>query len=222
MRFRGAAGAAAMLTLTLAATGCGGDDAPSEGSGPARVVVQETAGVPSAFVASAWTGGIFSRQGLEVEVMAAQGGAAAIPAIVSGDVEVAGSNVVSLLLAAGRDLPIQAIAGGTRARAEGEKDFGALLVRGGEISAPADLEGRTVAVNTLDNVAEVVVKASVEQEGVDVSTLKLAEVPFPEMATALEGGDVDAAFSIEPFVTQSVRDGAEVLNYSYVETEGDM
>ncbi len=42
------------------------------------------------------------------------------------------------------------------------------------------------------------------------------------MGPALEKGDVDAAFSIEPFVTQSVRDSAEVLNYSYVETESGM
>ena len=48
------------------------------------------------------------------------------------------------------------------------------------------------------------------------------EVPFPEMGPALQKGDVDAAFSIEPFVTQSVGDGAKVLNYSYVETESGM
>ena len=216
---------AAILALVLALAGCGGDDAPSggEGGGPERITVQETAGVPSAFVAFGMDQGIFRRHRLEIDLQAAQGGATAIPAIVSGDVQVAGSNVVSLLLAAERELPIQAIAGGTSAQPEGEEDFGALLVRGdGEISEPADLEGRTVAVNTLDNVAEVVVKASLENQGVDVASLKLSEVPFPEMGTALEGGDVDAAFSIEPFVTQSVRDGAEVLNYSYVETEGGM
>jgi NitT/TauT family transport system substrate-binding protein len=77
-------------------------------------------------------------------------------------------------------------------------------------------------VNTLENITEVVVKASLEKEGVDVSTLELAEVPFPEMGAALEQGDVDVAFSIEPFVTQSVEDGAEVLNYAYVETESGM
>lgn len=220
---RATATAAVVLALAVAACG-GGDDAPAgDEAGPTRIAVQETAGVPSAFVAFGIEKGMFSDQQLEVDLQAAQGGAAAIPAIVSGDVQVAGSNVVSLLLAADRDLPIQAIAGGTSAQAEGEEDFGALLIRAdGELSEPADLEGRTVAVNTLDNVAEVVVKASLEQEGVDVATLKLSEVPFPDMAAALEGGDVDAAFSIEPFVTQSVRDGAEVLNYSYVETEGDM
>ena len=42
-------------------------------------------------------------------------------------IQVGGSNVVSLLLASSKDLPIQAIAGGTTAQPSGEKDFGALL-----------------------------------------------------------------------------------------------
>jgi NitT/TauT family transport system substrate-binding protein len=75
--------------------------------------VQETAGVPSAFVGFGIEKGIFTRQGLDVDLQAAQGGATAIPSLVNGDVQVAGSNVVSLLLAAGKGVPIRAIAGGT-------------------------------------------------------------------------------------------------------------
>ena len=212
------------VALAILAGGCGDDEdaAPGGGGGPAKLTVQETAGVPSAFVGFGVEQGIFERQDLEIELQAVQGGATAIPALVNGDVQLAGSNVVSLLLAAGKGVPIRAIAGGTSAQEEGE-DFGALLVSGkGDVREPADLEGKTVAVNTLENITEVVVKAALEKEGVDVATLKLSEVPFPEMGPALEKGDVDAAFSIEPFVTQSVRDGAEVLSYSYVETERGM
>jgi NitT/TauT family transport system substrate-binding protein len=178
--------------------------------------------VPSAFVGFGIEKGIFRKHELEIDLQAAQGGATAIPSLVNGDVQVAGSNVVSLLIAADKGVPIRAIAGGTNAQAQGE-DFGALLVsKNGGIEDPADLEGKTIAVNTLQNITEVVVKAALEKDGVDVSTLKMSEVPFPEMAPALEKGDVDAAFSIEPFVTQSVAEGADVLNYSYVETESGM
>jgi NitT/TauT family transport system substrate-binding protein len=211
---------ATIVALACLAGGCGDDGAaPSGEGGTTRLKVQETAGVPSAFVGFGIEKGIFRKHGLEIDLQAAQGGATAIPSLVNGDVQVAGSNVVSLLIAAGKGVPVRAIAGGTNAREEGE-DFGALLVaKDGDIREPADLEGKTIAVNTLQNITEVVVKAALEKQGVDVSTLKLSEVPFPEMAPALEKGDVDAAFSIEPFVTQSVGDGAEVLNYSYVETE---
>jgi NitT/TauT family transport system substrate-binding protein len=213
----------AALSLALLVGACGGDDEGSvSGGGTAKLKVQETAGVPSAFVGFGIEKGIFREHGLEIDLQAAQGGATAIPSLVNGDVQVAGSNVVSLLIAAGKGVPVRAIAGGTNARNSGE-DFGALLVaKGGAIKQPQDLEGKTIAVNTLQNITDVVVKAALEKQGVDVSTLKMSEVPFPEMMPALKKGDVDAAFSIEPFVTQSVGAGAEVLNYSYVETESGL
>ena len=217
-------GGIAALALLLA--GCGGGDeggAPAGEGGVTKLAVQETAGVPSAFVGFGIEKGFFDEQRLDIELQPTQGGAATIPALVSGDIQVGGSNVVSLLLASSKGLPIRAIAGGTTAQASGEKDFGALIApRGKGIAGPAELEGKTIAVNTLNNIAEVVVKAALEKEGVDPDSLKLSEVPFPEMQPALEKGSVDAAFSIEPFVTQSVQEGGRILGYSYVDTESDM
>ena len=217
--------AMSIALATLFAACGGGDDAPSGGGegGATKLTVQETAGVPSTFVAFGIEKGMFREQKLEIDLQPTQGGAATIPALISGDIQVGGSNVGSLLLATAKNLPIRAIAGGTSARAAGEKDFGALLVAKGKgISKPEDLEGKTVAVNTLNNIAEVVVKAALEKQGVEPDSLKLSEVPFPEMQPALAKGSVDAAFSIEPFVTQSVAKGDEVLGYSYVDTESDM
>jgi NitT/TauT family transport system substrate-binding protein len=218
-------GGIAALALLLAGCGSGGGGsaAPSGEGGTTKLAVQETAGVPSAFVAFGIEKGFFDEQKLEVDLQPTQGGAATIPALVSGDIQIGGSNVVSLLLASSKDLPIRAIAGGTSAQPSGEKDFGALLAAKGKgISAPEDLEGKTVAVNTLNNIAEVVVKAALEKQGVDPDSIKLSEVPFPEMEPALAKGSVDAAFSIEPFVTQSLQKGDEVLGYSYVDTEPEM
>jgi NitT/TauT family transport system substrate-binding protein len=216
-------GVAALVAAALFLAACGGDDGGGgESEGPARIKVQDTAGVPSACVGFGVEKGMFERQQLQVEVEPTQGGAATLPALVSGDIQVGGSNVVSLLLAASKGLPVTAIAPGTSAQEEGE-DFGALLVSADSgIRRAADLEGKTVAVNTLDNIAEVVVKAALEKEGADPSKVELTEVPFPEMAPALERGDVDAVFSIEPFVTSTTRAGADVVNYSYVVTEPGM
>src|SRR5918994_4512490 len=221
---RAITGGIAALVLLLAGGGGGDGGGPPAGEGgTTKLAVQETAGVPSAFVAFGIEKGMFEKQKLEIDLQPTQGGAATLPALVSGDIQVGGSNVVSLLLASSKDLPIQAIAGGTNAQPAGEKDFGALLAAKGKgISGPEDLEGKTIAVNTLNNIAEVVVKAALEKKGVDPESLKLSEVPFPEMEPALAKGSVDAAFSIEPFVTQSVQKGDEILGYSYVDTESDM
>jgi NitT/TauT family transport system substrate-binding protein len=222
---RAITGGIAALVLLLAGCGGGGDSAaPAGESGTTELSVQETAGVPSAFVAFGIEKGIFDKHKLEIDLQPTQGGAATIPALVSGDIQVGGSNVVSLLLASSKDLPIRAIAGGTTAQADGEKDFGALVVpKGSGVRKAGELRGKTIGVNTLTNIAEVVVKASLENQGLDPeNSVRLTEVPFPEMQAALEKNAINAAFSIEPFVTQTIQAGGRAIDYSYVETEPEM
>jgi NitT/TauT family transport system substrate-binding protein len=217
--------ALAATALVLAACG-GGDDGGGGGasgggsSGPTTLAVQETAGVPSAFVAFGIAKGFFDKQNLKIQLQPSQGGATAVPSLVSGKIQVAGSNVVSLLIAASKGLPIQAVAPGTSAHDAGQKDFGALMVaKGSDVRDVKDLAGKTVAVNTLHNIAEVVVKASLEKAGVNPNQVKLREIDFPEMGAALSKGDVDAAFLIEPFVTTARSEGDRIIDYSYVTTE---
>jgi len=217
---RALAGGACALALVIAGCGGGGDDAQPGAHRATQVTVQETAGVPSAFVAFGIEKGYFEDHGLDVDLQTTQGGAATIPALVSGEIDVGGSNVATLLLATAKGLPIRAIAGGTAARGAGQKDFAALLAAKGKgIDSPEDLEGRTIAVNTLNNIAEVGVKASLEKHGVPPGSIRLTEVPFPEMDAALAAGRVDAALSIEPFATESAQKGRAVLGYAYVDTE---
>ena len=218
-----ALGALAIAACGGGSGGGGGSAGGGSGDGPTTLHVQETAGVPSAFVAFGMDKGFFAKQQLKIDLQSSQGGATTVPGLVSGKIQVAGSNVVSLLIAASKGLPVEAIAPGTSAHGSGKKDFGALMVaKGSPIRDVKQLAGKTVAVNTLNNIAEVVVKAALEKKGVDPESIKLSEVPFPEMEPALAKGSVDAAFSIEPFVTQSVQKGDEVLGYSYVDTESDM
>jgi NitT/TauT family transport system substrate-binding protein len=130
---------------------------------------------------------------------------------------------VSLLIAASKGLPVEAIAPGTSAHGSGKKDFGALMVaKGSPIRDVKQLAGKTVAVNTLNNIAEVVVKASLQKSGVDPDQVKLREIDFPEMGPALAKHDVDAAFLIEPFVTIARKAGDRIVDYSYVTTEPNL
>ena len=219
---------AALGALAIAACG-GGDGGGSgggsggSGGGPTSLNVQETAGVPSAFVAFGISKGFFDKQGLKIDLQTSQGGATTVPSLVSGKIQVAGSNVVSLLIAASKGLPVEAIAPGTSAHGAGQKDFGALMVgKDSSIRDVKELAGKTVAVNTLNNIAEVVVKASLQKSGVDPKQVKLREIDFPEMAAALSKGDVDAAFLIEPFVSIARRAGDRIVDYSYVTTEPNL
>jgi NitT/TauT family transport system substrate-binding protein len=52
--------------------------------------------------------------------------------------------------------------------------------------------------------------ASLETAGVDAKTATFVEVPFQEMSAALARGDVDAAFMVEPYITQSERQAGAI------------
>jgi NitT/TauT family transport system substrate-binding protein len=207
---------AALLVATAA--GCGGDDGGEASGGPATVQVQDTAGVPSAFLSYGVEKGFFKDRQLTVKVTPAQGGATAVPAVVSGDTDIAGSNLVSVLLAQGKDIPLEIVAPGTFAQKD--EDFSAILVAGdSDIRTPQDLEGKTLAVNTLKNVAELTAKASLAKKGVDVDKIELTEVDFPDMNAAVSQGRVDAAFAIEPFVSLGVSEGQRIVDRPYLGTK---
>ena len=212
---------AVLLLAVLAVTACGDDDGGGgEGGGPERVSVQDTAGVPSAFLEFGVEQGYFKKRGLDVQVTPSQGGATVVPAVVSGDSDIAGSNLVSVLLAQGKGVPVKIIAPGTFVRTRPSQDFSAILVAGdSDIRSPQDLEGKTMAVNTLKNVAELAAKASLAKRGVDVSKIELTEVDFPDMNAALSEGRVDAAFQIEPFVSLGLKEGARIVDRPYVGTK---
>jgi NitT/TauT family transport system substrate-binding protein len=211
---------AALLVVVLTFAACGDDGGGGEGDGPARVSVQDTAGVPSAFLEYGIQQGFFEERGLDVQLSPSQGGATVVPAVVSGDTDIGGSNLVSVLLAQGKDVPVTIIAPGTFVRERRSQDFSAILVReDSDIRSPMDLEGKTLAVNTLKNIAELAAKASLAGQGVDVSEIELTEVDFPDMNAALAEGRVDAAFQIEPFVSLGVAEGLRIVDRPYVGTK---
>jgi NitT/TauT family transport system substrate-binding protein len=223
----------ATLLLALAcaagAAGCGDDDGNGGGGGgggEAGPTTLKVGVIPIADVAPLYLGmknGFFDEVQLKIDPQLAEGGAAITPAVVSGDFQIGFSNTISLLIAASQDLPVQIISQGVLAGKTEEEAWADLLVlKDGPIKEPKDLEGKTIAVNTLKNICEVTIKASLEPEGVAVDTLKFTEVPFPDMNAALESKRVDGACVVEPFVSQGKAGKARGIDPFYVRTAPDL
>jgi NitT/TauT family transport system substrate-binding protein len=222
---------ALVCAFTLLAAACGGDDDDDQASGTTGTTSQEMTSikvgvVPVVDVAPLYLGidkGFFEDEGLEVEPVVAQGGAAIIPAVVAGDQEIGFSNVVSLMLGQTQDLPVRIISQGIQATDDSENDTAAIAVKGSsDIQEPADLEGKTIAINTLNNISQLTVTAALDSEGVDTSTLHFVEVPLPDMVGQLEAGQIDAAGLVEPFVTTGKNAGQRMIIYDRVATEPKM
>lgn len=220
-------GAAALLVAACGGDNGGDDQAAAGGEDETQELHHLQVGiVPVVDVAPLYLGiekGFFEEEGLDVEPYIAQGGAAIIPAVVSGEQAIGFSNIVSLLLAEENDLPVQVIAQGIQATDDPENDTAAIgVLADSDITEPKDLEGKTIAVNTLANISELTVKAALAGEGVDVDTLNLVEVPIPDMVGQLESGQIDAAGFVEPFVTVGKNEGFRMIIYDRVATEPQM
>src|SRR6185369_13198232 len=85
------------------------------------------------------------------------------------------------------------------------------------IKTAADLAGHTVAVNTLKNIGDTTTRAAVRKAGGDPTKVKFVEMPFPNMEAGLQGGQVDAIFVVEPFVSAALAAGDRVLSSVYAE-----
>jgi NitT/TauT family transport system substrate-binding protein len=146
--------------------------------------------------------GFFSSRGIDLNLVAAQGGAAVIPGVVSDQFQFGFSNVTSLMIAASKNLPLKITNAGRLVHRQGRRR----LRRGRRHRRQSDqdgegLAGKSVAVNTLKNIGDVTVRASVRKAGGDPSKVKFTELAFPDMPAALAGKKVDAAWVVEPFLS---------------------
>ncbi|MGQ2912137.1 MULTISPECIES: ABC transporter substrate-binding protein [unclassified Aeromicrobium] len=215
-RLFAAVAAATALTTLLAACGGGGSD--DSGDGPQEVKV---GALPILDVAALHLGiqeGLFEDEGLELSVENAQGGAAIIPAVLQGDTPIGFSNVTSLLIARSKGLPVQIIAPASASTGEPGKDFAAVVVNeDSDIESAADLAGATVAINTLNNISDTVIRETVRKDGGDEDAVEFVEMAFPDMPAALEAGNVDAVFVVEPFLSITQKAGARPVAWPYAE-----
>jgi NitT/TauT family transport system substrate-binding protein len=93
-----------------------------------------------------------------------------------------------------------------------------LSKKGSPIKDLKALEGKTVSVNNLNNVGPLTINNAMEKAGADYKKVKYVEVPFPDANAALETGRIDAAFVVEPFVSQGKAQGANEVTHSFEET----
>ena len=119
--------------------------------------------------------GYFAEEGLEVDTAPSAGGATGIPGLIAGSFDIVYGNVVSMLLAAQQGIDIRVVAPGTKIETV-ENDTSAMVVRADSgIATGKDLEGKTVGVNTRNNVIWLYARAWIKASG-------LPRVPIRKIA----------------------------------------
>jgi NitT/TauT family transport system substrate-binding protein len=206
----GKTAAAAAATLALVLTACGGDgDSTSSEGGRTTVRVAALPLSDCAMLYIAQNRGLFEKEGLDVRVQQIQQSLQALPALSKGQIDmVASANYVTYFQAQDQGtLDIRIVAEAIRAA---PRMMDVLVPKDSDIKTLADLAGKKLAVNVLNNVQSLTFNEILAKHGVGRPVYR--QIPFPQMGAALDKGQVDAVHAVEPF-DSSIQDesGARVL-----------
>jgi NitT/TauT family transport system substrate-binding protein len=144
---------------------------------------------------------------LQLETVPLAGGAPIINGVTSGDLQFGWSNVISLYQAHVEGFDFKLVAGGATNVKTKNESHAIQVAKNSPIKTAKDLEGKTVAANTLNNIVHLMAMAWIDKNGGSSSKVKFVELPFPQMEAALSAGKVDAISVHEPFATAAIEKG---------------
>ena len=156
--------------------------------------------------------GFLKRAGLAADVQAMSSGGAVTIAVVGGAVDVGCGEMVALILAYHRGIPLTLVAPGSLYTAKAP--VGMLFARNDlTVTSGADFNGKTIAVVGVGGFAQFGTQLWIDTNRGDSKTVKFVPLAAPQIAVALADGRVDGAYVPEPFVAV-VRKSARVVTDS--------
>jgi NitT/TauT family transport system substrate-binding protein len=155
--------------------------------------------------------GFFKRAGIDADIQGITSGGAIVAAVSSDAIDIGFANLVSVVAAFARNLPVTLVAPGS-VDVETLPTNALIVTPGSTIRTAADLNGKTMATSTLRNIVQFAAQLWVDKHGGDSSTIKFVEMPFSAMTDALVAGRIDAAIVAEPFMTD-VKGRTRVIAY---------
>jgi NitT/TauT family transport system substrate-binding protein len=182
--------------------------------------------IPIVDVAPVYLGkqhGFFASRGIDLTLVPEQGGAPIIKGVLAGRYQFGFSNLTSLMSARIDGAPLKVIANGVASTGRPGRDFSAVMVRNGSpIHTAQDLAGMRIAVNTLGNIGDTTIRQSVRKAGGDPSGIRFEAMPFAAMPGALQAGQVDAVWVVEPQLSETLTQGGQVVASNFVDTAPDL
>ncbi|MGH1368117.1 MAG: ABC transporter substrate-binding protein [Maritimibacter sp.] len=146
--------------------------------------------------------GIMEKHGLDIDLTVVNGGPELMTALASGSAEIGQTASSIALLARSKGLPIAVFGTGDTERQPDYNHNWLLGTEEGGVTDLKSLEGKTVGVVAKGSPAELAFRSHMLAAGADPDTIELVALPFPQLPSALEIGNVDAIHVGEPFHTQ--------------------
>jgi NitT/TauT family transport system substrate-binding protein len=134
---------------------------------------------------------IFEKYNLVVERVPLNGDSLILSALGTGAVQVAFSNIASAVLYEQGVGPLKLLSGGTRMNRQ-YSEAGLVVSADSKINTFADLNDKTIAVNTKRNIVDLAILRALRHIAIKATEVSLIELPFKDMEAALRAGSIDA------------------------------
>lgn len=155
--------------------------------------------------------GYFKAEGLNVTLHQIPSFSTSLPLLASGQLDFAtGGPNPAVWNAIQSNVPVKiiaAIATGVPGTAQSALVVSQKLINSGQYKGLSSLKGKTIAVNALGSSSEYYVQKILGRAGLSESDVHLAALDFADMETAISNGKIDAALSVEPFITSMAKAG---------------
>jgi NitT/TauT family transport system substrate-binding protein len=148
--------------------------------------------------------GIFARHGLDVQLQAANSGAAAAAAVLGGSLEMAKSGTMAIVLGHVRGVPLTAI-WPAAISTSAAPIAGLVVLRSGAIATAKDCNGKVFPGASLQDINQLAAMAWVDANGGDSKTMRFVEIPSSEAIPALQAGRIDGATVLNPILQVALR-----------------
>src|SRR3954470_12892964 len=149
--------------------------------------------------------GFFASHGIEIKKQVLQSGNDIVLALANNNGDIGYLGYVPMFIARTQGIKFVLISASEVEGTRADDNWQNIMVKGSSsIRTPQDLAGKTIAVNALKGVGEVMIKAALKKVGVDPNSPKLLAVGFGAMRSALNNGQIDAFWAPEPFVSQGL------------------
>jgi NitT/TauT family transport system substrate-binding protein len=145
-------------------------------------------------------GGIFARDGLNVEITTLPNGGAIVQAMVGNAVDVGIGDIINAANSVNAGIPLVLLAGGGLYLSSAPTTL-LFVSKSSTIVRAKDLEGQVVGVVALASISSLGLREWLRQNGADLEKIRFIEMPFPSMIPALGRGTIAAALLSEPFIT---------------------
>lgn len=157
----------------------------------------------------------FTHAGLNVDLMPQPTVAAGVQAVVAGAADVAQADIIMLANAVIHGLPLTMFAACSIYHTSSNAPIGILVNKDSPYRTAHDLEGKNMGVVTLSSLSAIAGREWIRIHGGDPSTIRLVEVPFSQMPSALERGLIDVAVEVDPYLYGTVSANMRNLGDGY-------